>query len=588
MPFPEAFIRELSDRNDIADTVSAYVRLTKRSGSNQFGLCPFHSEKTPSFSVNPEKQMFYCFGCGKGGGVVNFIMELENLSYSDAVRHLAKRAGLTVPEDKPDPNKHRRERMLELNRLTARFFHDKLNESAAAQDYVARRGISRGIVKTFGIGYAPNTWDALTNEMKARGFTQAELFDAGLVAQGRSGGVYDVFRNRLMFPVIDVRGDVIGFSGRIIGDGEPKYLNSKETLVFNKSRNLFGLNLAKKSKKGYIILSEGNMDVVALHGAGFDSAVASLGTSLTAEQARLISRYTSKVIIAFDNDNAGKAASSRAIELLEKLDLNVRVLSMREAKDPDEFIRSQGATAFQKLIDAAENHVEYRVAAVAAKYKLDSDEDKVAFLREVAQTIAELHNSVEREVYGIRVAEMTGVSKDAVTAEITRLRRILESRAKKEAERVETAPVRSGQPTVRALAYENIRSARAEEGVIRLLYNEPSLMRFEGLPDASEFSSEFLGKLYSEITHKIQDGEQPSFDRLGDSFTREEISHLARFLQEPENLNDAERNLTDYIRIIKDERMQMSEDGLLTMAEEYRQTKGEYRTKGYGDEADVR
>ena len=279
MAFPENFINELVERNDIVDVVSGYVRLSKKSGSNMFGLCPFHSEKTPSFSVSPDKQIYHCFGCGKGGGVINFIMEIENLSFPEAVEFLARRAGMTVPEDADDRESRKRTRMLALNRDAARYFHEQLSAPAAdgARGYIEKRRIGRRMVTAFGLGFAPDGWTGLLDAMRAKGYTDYELFDAGLVRRGKSGGFYDTFRNRLMFPVIDVRGSVIGFSGRILGEGEPKYMNSPETLVFNKSRNLFALNLAKKSKNGYIILSEGNIDVVSLHQAGFDSAVASLG-----------------------------------------------------------------------------------------------------------------------------------------------------------------------------------------------------------------------------------------------------------------------------------------------------------------------
>ena len=337
MAFPERFLDELTERNDIVDVVSQYVRLTKKSGANLFGLCPFHSEKTPSFSVAPDKQIYHCFGCGKGGGVINFIMEIENLSFPDAVAFLARRANMPLPEEAQSEDTSRRARFLQLNRDAARFFHETLKspQGAPAQDYIRRRAISPAMVTRFGLGFAPDSWDSLANAMRKKGYGDQELFEAGLVKHGKSGGVYDAFRNRLMFPVIDVRGSVIGFSGRILGDGEPKYLNSPETPVFSKSHNLFGLNLAKKSKNGYIILVEGNIDVVSLHQAGFDGAVASLGTSLTGEQARLISRYTNEVILCYDSDEAGRKAASRAIGILEKLDLKVRVLQVPGAKDPD-------------------------------------------------------------------------------------------------------------------------------------------------------------------------------------------------------------------------------------------------------------
>ena len=379
MKYPEKFITELVERSDIVDVVSGYVRLGKKSGANMFGLCPFHSEKTPSFSVSPDKQIYHCFGCGKGGGVINFVMEIENLSFPEAVEFLARRAGMPLPEQEDDAESRKRARLLNLNRDAARFYYEQLSTPAgqAARDYMARRRIGPATAKNFGIGFAPDSWDSLRKAMRAKGYSDFDMADAGLLKRGRSGGFYDTFRNRLMFPVIDVRGNVIGFSGRILGDGEPKYMNSPETLVFNKSRNLFALNLAKKSKSGYIILSEGNIDVVSLHQAGFDSAVASLGTSLTAEQARLLSRYTKEVIIAYDNDGAGFKAAQRAIGILEKLDIKVRVLRMSGAKDPDEFIQNKGPDAFRLLLEASEDQMDYRLRNILEQYDLGIDEQKV-------------------------------------------------------------------------------------------------------------------------------------------------------------------------------------------------------------------
>ena len=427
MAFPESFLQELAERNDIVDVVSSYVRLTKKSGSNLFGLCPFHSEKTPSFSVSPDKQIYHCFGCGKGGSVISFIMEIENLSFPEAVAFLANRAGMQLPEQSDNSGAKKRQRLLALNRDAARFFHAQLKTPAGqpARDYLARRQLTAQTVTRFGLGFAPDTWDSLVRAMKALGYSEQELFDGGLVRHGRSGGVYDTFRNRLMFPVIDVRGNVIGFSGRILGDGEPKYMNSPETIVFSKSHNLFALNLAKKSKCGYIILAEGNIDVASLHQAGFDSAVASLGTSLTPEQARLISRYKSEVIIAYDNDGAGIKAAQRAIGILEKLDLKVKVLRMSGAKDPDEFIKLKGADAFRNLLEGSEDQVDYRLHAVTAKYDLSADEQKVEFLKEATELVARLPGAVERQVYAMRVASLSGVAADAVTAEVERRRKRL-------------------------------------------------------------------------------------------------------------------------------------------------------------------
>ena len=406
MAFPEAFLEELTARSDIVDVVSGYVRLTKRSGANQFGLCPFHSEKTPSFSVNPERQIYHCFGCGKGGGVINFIMEIENLSYPDAVEFLARRAGLEVPQDGHDENRSRRARMLELNREAARWFHSRLiaPDGAPARQYVVRRGIT-GMVRPFGLGFAPDSWSGLIDAMRKKGFSEQELITAGLARAGKNGGAYDYFRNRLIFPVIDVRGSVIGFSGRILDDGEPKYLNSPDTLVYSKARSLFALNLAKKSKSGYILLAEGNIDVVSLHQAGFDSAVASLGTSLTADQARLIARYTKEIVICYDSDAAGQKAAQRAITLLQPLDLNVRVVQVPGAKDPDEFIQSRGAQAFRELIDGSDNEIEYRLNRIAADYDLNTLDGRQGYAREAIRLIAALPNAVDRDLYGARAAE---------------------------------------------------------------------------------------------------------------------------------------------------------------------------------------
>ncbi|MBR1660319.1 MAG: DNA primase [Oscillospiraceae bacterium] len=580
MPFPESFLQELTERNDIVDVVGGYVRLTKRSGANLFGLCPFHSEKTPSFSVSPQRQIYHCFGCGKGGSVISFIMEIENLSFPDAVAFLARRAGMEMPEeDAADrEGRRRRERLLSLNREAARFFYTELSGPGGlpAQDYVRRRQLSLKMVKNFGLGFAPDDFFALAGAMRKKGYEDFELIDAGLCNANKSGrGVHDVFRNRLMFPVIDVRGNVIGFSGRILGDGEPKYLNSRETPVFNKSRNLFGLNLAKKSKNGYILLTEGNIDVVSLHQAGFDSAVASLGTSLTPEQARLISRYSHEVVIAYDNDGAGQKASQRAIGILENLDLKVRVLQMTGAKDPDEFIKARGPEAFRALIEGSENHVEYRLGAAARRYDLQNDEQKVAFLKEAAAIVAELDSPVEREVYAMRLAEQAGVGKAVVADEVTRTRKRSHYAARKRESRDAARALRdSVQPRDRALRYENERSALAEEGVVRLMYYDPSL--FDGVELAPEdFSSPLLGRLFALLREKAAMHSALSPAMLSGTFTPEEEAHLTAVLDKPEVLANGKRALSDYIDVIRSEQLTRSADtDLRALAASRRNKKG--------------
>ena len=576
MAFPENFIQELIDRNDIVDVIGSYVNLSKRSGANLFGLCPFHNERTPSFAVNPSGQFYHCFGCGKGGGVINFIMEIENLSYPDAVRHLAAHAGMEVPDDGYDKDSKRRARLLELNRDAAKFFYEQLSapDGQNAVRYMRERGISPQTAKRFGLGCAPDSWESLRKAMAEKGYSDFELFDAGLVKRGQRGGFYDTFRNRLMFPVIDVRGDVIGFSGRILGGDGAKYMNSPDTLVYNKSRNLFAMNLAKKSKNGYLLLVEGNVDVVTLHQAGFDSAVASLGTSLTPEQARLMSRYTKEVIIAYDSDGAGQKAAQRAIGILERLDLKVRVLRMTGAKDPDEFIRMKGADAFANLLKDSENQVDYRLNTVKAKYDLSLDDQKVSYLKEASELLASLPGQVERQVYAIRVAGEAGIGQDAVIREVERRRKILLSRLKKDYERDITRPEKAVQPAERTMRYSNPGAAAAEEGIIRLLYLEPALVR-EELPDAKEFSSEALGKIYSVIKAAIESGTSVSVNALAPKLAQEEMNLLVRIIQKPERLSESRSILADYVRRMREEqdRKGGSED-LKALSEKLRKEKG--------------
>ena len=565
MAFPEAFIQELTARNDIVDVVGSYVQL-KRSGSGYVGLCPFHNERTPSFHVHPGEQYYHCFGCGKGGSVINFIMEIENLSFPDAVANLAQRAGLAMPEEQNDLDSRRRSRLLAANRDAARWFYDQLSTPSGKRctDYMAERRISPSVAKRFGLGYAPEEWDGLFTFLLAKGYSEQELSEADLIRSGKHG-FYDTFRNRLIFPIIDVRGNVIGFSGRALDDSPAKYLNSKDTPVFNKGRNLFALNLAKKSKAGYIILSEGNIDIVALHQAGFDSAVASLGTSLTPEQARLLSRYTNEVIIAYDNDVAGIKASQRAIGILERLDMKVRVLRMRDAKDPDEFIRMRGADAFRNLLEGSEDQIDYRLNSVMAKYDLTQDDQKVAFLKEATELVASLPGQVERQVYAIRTANTAGVGQDIVVAEVERRRKRLLAKARRNDEHALSRPEHASQPAAKALRYRDPVSAAAEEGIIRLLYLEPSLGNTDTLPDPDEFSSDALGKIYRLIREKISDGDSFSVGTMTTELSQDEMNLLVNILQKPEILSNGKRAMNDYIQKINEQKERNSPEDELDL-----------------------
>ena len=579
--YSEAFLTELADRNDIVDVVSEYVSLGKRSGANYFGLCPFHNEKTPSFSVSPDKQIYYCFGCGKGGGVINFIMEIDQLTFSEAVERLAKRAGIPVPEQENDAQSRRRARIYEVNKAAALYFHEQLNApiGAPARDYVNKRQISRKTATSFGLGYAPDSYDAFEKAMLAEGFSVRELSDADLIRPGSKGGTYSTFRNRLMFPVIDVRGNVTGFSGRIVGEGEPKYLNTRDTPVFTKGRLLFGLNLARKSKRDYMILVEGNVDVVSLHQAGFDSTVASLGTSLTKEQAQLLSRYKKEVVLAYDNDGAGLKASQRAIDILEKLDVKVKVLRWEGVKDPDEYIKTRGADAFQNLIDRSESQIDYRLMNIEKKYNLTVPEQKVDFLREATKLIASFPGSVERQVYAVRVAELAGIPADAVSKEVSQQRRRLLSGARREAER-SSRPQNTAQPSDRAVKYENLPSATAEEGVIRLLYLEPSLAGdAEASVSSADFTSDTLGHLYSLLLERIHSNRAINTTVLSEVLSASEMNLLVSILNKPENLTNAKNTLQDYIQTIKKQQeLSLNAPDLRSLADQLKNSGKGYRS----------
>jgi len=532
MAFPAPFLDELTARNPIEDVVGGYVALTRR-GANFFGLCPFHNEKTASFSVAPDKQVYYCFGCGKGGGVINFVMEEENLSYPDAVRFLAKRVGMEVPEDDAHRQDYRRrEQLYELCRDAARFFHETLQSPAgtAGRDYAAQRGLSADCVTRFGLGFAPDDWRQLTTAMTAKGYSEQELIDAGLaVRHQQKGSVYDKFRSRLMFPIIDVRGNVIGFGGRVMGQGEPKYLNSPETEIFSKRRNLFGLNLAKKTKREYMILCEGYMDTITMHQYGFDCAVASLGTSLTEQHAGLLSKYTKQLILIYDGDAAGQNASQRAISLLEKTNVQVRVLKLEGAKDPDEYLHKFGAERFEKLLSGAENHTAYRLMSLQQKYDLTQDDQKLQFAQAAAALVAELPSTVERDVYGGRAAQSAGVSPQAMQSEIERQRKLLLQRAKKQQEKLDLSPMTQRQPKLRGAQYDNPRSAQAEEQILALLSAEPGLFDRLELRE-EEFSAPLLGRAYTALRERWRQGLQPGLYALGETFTPEEMAHLSSIL----------------------------------------------------------
>ena len=580
MAFPPSFIDELVARNPIEDVVGQYVTL-KRSGGNMFGLCPFHGEKTASFSVAPDKGIYYCFGCHKGGGVINFMMELEGLSYPDAVRSLAKRAGMEVPEDEQYQSRYRaQERLWALHKEAARFFHSQLYAPVgqSALNYALGRGMTKGILTAFGVGYAPDTWDSLVKAMKAKGYTEQELIDSGLVTRSqKSNNIFDRFRDRLMFPVIDVRGNVIAFSGRTLqkGDDVAKYLNSPETLIFNKRKNLFGLNLAKKTKENTFILVEGNVDVVALHQYGFDNAVASLGTSLTEEQAALMTRYAEQIVLLYDSDKAGQNATARAIPILEKAGLRVKVLHVQDAKDPDEYLKKFGADKFRLLLEDSANRIEYQLNTIRQKYDLRIDDQKVRYVQESAELISTLDSSIKREVYGGRVAEAAGISMEAMKLEVNKAFKRRVARDKKKQEKVDLEPMKALQPKDRSIRYDNMKSALAEEGILAQAMREPALLDTCAALTQDHFSVDLLGRVYGQLQKRHSQGQEVSLGVLED-LTADEASHIAGICQKqtgPVN----EKAFRDCVKIVLEERQSRqvsTDDDLLALRNKLKESKG--------------
>lgn len=562
MAIPQSFLDELEARCPIEEVVADYLPLSAKGG-NLWGLCPFHGEKTPSFAVSPEKHIFHCFGCGKGGGVVRFVMEIEHLSFPEAVRKLAARAGLEMPEEDraAQERRNRRKRLLELNKQAARFYYETLKspQGESMRQYIAKRQLTSAYVKRFGLGAAPDSWDSLINAMTALGYEKGELLEAGLVVAGKKGGVYDKFRNRLMLPVIDATGDILGFTSRVMDNSTPKYLNTPETSLFRKRSILYGIQWAKLTKRNFFLLVEGNLDVITLHQAGIDNAVATMGTALTADHARLIGKYTKELVLCYDNDAAGVEATQRAMTVLKDTGFRVRVLQLPRRKtpegelvkqDPDDFIKFQGAPAFERLLAGSADQSEYRLETIQQKYDLAKTEDRAAFLKEAAQMIAQLSSPVEREIYAGRAAQAADVSKEAMAREVEDSRRRQAGQRKRKEERAALTPANNLQPKARSLRYENIRSARAEEGVIQLLFLDSTLLSLCRDLTAQEFSSPLWGRIYAALSAGELPPNPAAFDAV---LSGEEADLLAKLLHAPQSLAEGRQAMLDYIAVIHEE-----------------------------------
>ena len=544
--FSEDYLQELIDKNDIVDYISKNVRL-KRAGSTYKGLCPFHKEKTPSFSVSPDKQLFYCFGCGKGGTVINYVMQQENLDFVEAVKLLAEKCGMDLPEDDRRTNENnlkKRQTIYKINSVSGRFFYDKLFEpcGAAARDYIKRRQMAQSTVNRFGLGYAPEG-NVLLKYLREQGFTDDEIVESGVVGRSENGDIYDRFRNRLMFPIIDIRKNIIGFGGRVLDDSKPKYLNSPETEAFNKSYNLFGLNLSKNSAEDYLILVEGYMDVIQLHQHGINTAIATLGTALTPEQARIIKRHKSEVIIAYDSDEAGQKATHRAIELLNDEGLRVRVLTMTGSKDPDEYIKTNGVGAFRKLIVDSQEQIEYKIMKLKSRYNLDDIAQKSEYVNLAAKEFITIKSPVEQELYVKKISAETGVSAESIFAEMSRLRAIADKNREISNFRSQSA-IRTSKPA----DLQRTRCKNAQKLVLNIMcYNKNQAEYIMENLAESDFDEE-IRRIFSAIKAIRQSGAEPDARIIVSSMP--DVALAAEILHDDKNIDDPKKAARQSVEII--------------------------------------
>lgn len=559
-------IEEIKFRNDIESVVSSYVNL-KPAGSNLIGLCPFHSEKTPSFTVFKNTQTCYCFGCGAGGDVITFIMKMENLDYPSAVEFLAKRAGITI-QRRTVPNKDHidTKRILEMNKAAAVFFYNSLMSvnGKKALDYLKQRKFSSALIKRFGMGYAPNSFDSLSKHLKSLGYTEKEMVSGFLckISQ-KTNKPFDLFRNRVIIPIIDTNGNVIAFGGRVLDDSLPKYLNSSDTPVFKKSRNLFALNYARKNCADRIILCEGYMDVIALHGAGFSNAVATLGTAITSEQARLMERYTKSVVIAYDSDDAGQRAAEKAFKLLEEVGLDVRILKMTGAKDPDEYIKKFGRERFSRLLDESKTHFDYRFDSVLSKYDISQTPEKLKAVDEITDIISSVNSAVEREIYITKTAEKLEIQKENLKYDVDKKIKRRAKRTQKEQTRKVMLESSGIGDRINADYYKNIRAASAEESILSIILTYPELMKkvkdgIYGLT-ADDFFTEFGKKVFQTSIDMFSDDTRFDYGLLGSEFTPDEMGRITSIILKRNKLSqNGEKELEDCIKALKNERIKQT------------------------------
>ena len=566
MALPDQFLQELKIRSDMAEVASSYVNLKKR-GRNYVGLCPFHSEKTPSFHIYTDSNSFYCFGCHAGGDVITFVRNIEHLDYMEAVKFLADRAGLQVPETDYDNSLSKlKGRILEINREAARFYHGCLVGEGGREglSYLRSRGLTDHTIRHFGLGYAPPSRFALTDHLTKLGYSKEEQVQANVAFVSRNGSrLVDRFAGRVMFPIIDLRGNVIAFGGRILTDEKPKYLNTSDTLVFKKSSNLFAMNFAKNCKDDRLLLVEGYMDVIALHQAGFTNAVATLGTALTQEQAQLMSRYVSEVVVSYDADEAGQRAAQRAIHFLRNCGVNVKVLVVPDGKDPDEYIRShgeQGAIRFRQMLENSDNDVQYQLSKLKSRYDLREPAGQVAYLNGAAEILAELDNPMERDVYAGRLAQEMNIDRTAVQLQINKLRRGRAQNRQKKEFREYQQQVTGVRDSVNPEKFQNLRCANAEEGLIAFLLRNPSDREVQEIWETlspENFCTAFNRRVYTAIMGKMRNGASCGLMDLSGEFTVEEIAAISRMIAKYSEITLRYADAVEYRTIIQQEQFKL-------------------------------
>ncbi|MDE5984804.1 MAG: DNA primase [Eubacterium sp.] len=555
MALNESFLQELKFKTDIEDIISGYVSLKKR-GSTSLGLCPFHNEKTPSFTVYNDTQSFYCFGCGAGGDAVTFIKKIENLDYIDAVKLLAQRAGLQMPEDSSydDSLSKKRRRILEINRETARFYYNYMmsEQGKIGLEYYLNRGLSMNTIKHFGLGYAPNEWDCLLKHLKSKGYKPSEMVDADVVKIGRNNRYYDNFRNRVMTPIIDVRGNVIAFGGRVLDDSKPKYINTSDTLLYKKTNELFGLNFAKNNCSESLILCEGYMDVIAMHQAGFTNAVAGCGTALTNEQVRLISRYTKEVILAYDADEAGRKALNKAIGLFKSTDIKVKIPALAGGKDPDEIIKTYGKDKFKGMLDGASNEIEFALFDLKDKTDLNTTQGKIDFLNGAIKILCGV-SPIEQDLYLTRLSNELGVEKSSIKVQLDAYSRKYKSRQKRN---MYKSIVQDNIKENQKASFDNnasIKQMKAEERIIALLLRYPDCRGLCGDFDADKFSSAFIKRVFSQIISRLNDALDVDLINFSGILTNEELGRLSGIIARTRESKDARKEFSDCLAIVNEE-----------------------------------